>query len=264
MSQQQFNYWFRRLESLTARDHQSSVYLLGNLAQALHIVEPTYTTESRRVQGRTQYRVTASLTNWDTTSPWESSVGVAKRKAALLILEALFRRYGASDEIPRLRERAVRFEEYRPARSTPGKIQCPLCPDVGETSGLVEHLEAHVEAEVNEALRSSRAENGRLRTERDRAIDELTNTRSELTNTRSELERTRRELEEARRQAHVNDFTCPICLEPVPKEKAMAPDCGHVICEGCERSWTQSLEDQNPPGYRCPSCNLQSTPVRLF
>ena len=109
MTQQQFNHWLQRLESLTARDHQSSVYLLGNLAQALHIVEPTYTTETRRVYGRTQYRIMATLTNWDTTSPWESSAGVAKRKAALLILEALFRHYGASDEIPRLRERAVRF-----------------------------------------------------------------------------------------------------------------------------------------------------------
>ena len=111
--------------------------------------------------------------------------------------------------------------------------------------------------QIADKLRYSHFESGRLRIERDRAIDELSSMRSEI-------DRVKRELEEAKRQTHVNDFICPICLEPVLKEKAMAPDCGHVICESCERSWTQSLDDQNPPGYRCPSCNLHSTPVRLF
>lgn len=61
-----------------------------------------------------------------------------------------------------------------------------------------------------------------------------------------------------------SNFTCPICIEPVLKETVMGPDCGHVICSNCEVSWTRELANQNPPGYRCPTCNLRSTPVRLF
>lgn len=159
--------------------------------------KPQYITESKRgTDRRTHYRIIAKLTNMDTISPWESSVGVAKRKAALFILETLFERYGAPDEeITRLRERAERFEEYRPSGPTPVNIQCPLCPDVGPNNRLIEHLEGHIQAEVDEALRSARSEIDELKAERDRAIER---TRS-LTD---ELNRAKRELEEAKRRIY--------------------------------------------------------------
>ena len=166
----------QRHPGLTSRDHQSSVYLLNNLVQALRCDEPQFITESQPgMNGRRQYRIMIKLaisdTNMDTTSPW--------------------------------------------------------------------------------------AQITKLTTERDQAI---VRTRS-LTD---ELDRMKRELEETKRRIHANDFICPICMEPVLKETAMALDCRHVICERCKISWTTELAAESTLGYRCPTCNLHSTPVRLF
>ena len=194
----------------------------------------------------------------DTMSSWESSVGVAKRKAALFILETLFRRYGASaQEITRLRERAASFEEFRASESTVLDVKCPICQDFGPKDRLKEHLRGHIQAEVDEATRSARAQITKLINERDQAIDR---TRS-LT---ADFDRIRRELDELKQRVHANDFVCPICIEPVLKETAMAPDCGHAVCQKCETSWTAELEAHDNLGYRCPTCSLHSTPVRLF
>ena len=183
-------------------------------------------------------------------SSWESSVGVAKRKAALFILETLFRRYGASaEEITRLRERAASFEENRTSKSTVLDVKCPIYQDFGPKDRLEEHLRGHIQAEVDEATRSVRAQITKLTTERDQAIDR---TRSFT----AEFDRMRRELDETKQRIHANDFVCPICIEPVLKETAMAPDCGQVVCQRCETSWTAELAAQDNLGYRCPTNNL--------
>lgn len=163
MSQRQFDHWKQRLSTWTTREHQSPAYLLNNLVQAFRCNDPQVITESQRSpNGRMNYRIKLKLeiadTVLETESTWESSVGVAKRKASLFILETLFQRYGASaEEIAQLRENAASFEGYQPPGLMPGDVQCPICPDVGGKHRLAGHLREHIKAEVDAAERSARA-----------------------------------------------------------------------------------------------------------